>query len=506
MSQSLTGLTFQGLKWSYTSSVIISILQILVTAVLARLLEPKSFGLVALGGVVLRFGSYFAQMGMGSAIVQKEVLSREDVRMAFTSSSLLSLFFFLLFWLVTPVAVQVFDAPELSSLLPVMAISIVLVGLSTTGSALLRREFRFKILASGDVLAYVIGYCIVGIAAAMSGAGVWSLVYAMLAQATTTSLVAYAFARHSLRPYFQWKRGKDLLSFGGRISAIGFLEFISGNLDTLAIGKVLGAAALGLYNRAFMLVNVPMQYLASSFSRVLLPSFSRAQRDHEKIERGYGAATLILGTVLFSACFGIAGAAREIVLILLGEKWVESISLLRILALATPFMLLAHVGAVLLEATAKLRIKFIIQGLNIPVLLTLFFFLLPFGLVALSAAVLISSVATFVAYMAALEKLLSLSQRVSYSNLRAGILSGSCILCVLFLASEGLRLSNVNIVLAFACQILLGVGVLYTLIISPLHVRLRGEISRRLELVSLHPKLTKLIRTLLLLRIEGATA
>ena len=82
MSETLTNSTLHGLKWSYASTVVVGLLQIVLTAVLARLLEPKSFGLIAMAGVVLRFGSYFAQMGMGSAIVQKDNLTAEDIRVA----------------------------------------------------------------------------------------------------------------------------------------------------------------------------------------------------------------------------------------------------------------------------------------------------------------------------------------------------------------------------------------------------------------------------------------
>ena len=376
MSGTLTSSTLHGLKWSYASNLTIGFLQIGLTAVLARLLEPKAFGLVAMAGVVLRFGSYFAQMGMGRAIVQKHTLTAEDVRVAFTFSTGLSLLFFFLFWLGTPIATWSFDMPELSSLLPVLAFSFVLTGISTTAVGLLRREFNFRLLGLAEILGYVLGYGFVGIFAALSGAGAWSLVYASLTQSAVLAFLALGFTRHEVKPLFSWKRARALLSFGGKISVIGFLEFIGSNLDVLAIGKVLGATSLGLYNRAYMLVNVPMQYLSRSLSRVLLTSFSKIQNEQERVEQSFRMAMLFMGALLFPLCFGIVGGAREIVLAILGEQWTDSIPILRILALSTPFMLLSHVEAVLLEATAKLKIKVYVQLANILVFCTLIFLLL----------------------------------------------------------------------------------------------------------------------------------
>ena len=403
MSDALTNSTLNGLKWSYGSSVIVGLLQIALTAVLARLLEPKSFGLIAMAGVVLRFGSYFAQMGMGSAIIQKDNLTPEDIRLAFTFSVGLSLMFFIAFWIGSPLAASFFRAPELLSLLPAMAFSFVLTGISTTAVALLRRQFKFQLLGIVDVLAYVIGYGIVGVSAAFSGAGVWSLVWAALTQSGVVALISFVYTRHELQPLFSWKRSRKLVAFGGKVSVIEFLEFLSANLDSLVIGQIMGARSLGLYNRAYMLVNLPMYYLSTSLSRVLFPSFSRVQNERERIERVFHISMLLLGALLFPLCFGIVGGARELVLAFLGHQWNESIPILQVLALSTPFMLLIHIETLLLEAIGQLRIRLYIQLGNIVVLCTLFFVLFRYGLVGLASAVLFTSVVLFAAYTAVLK-------------------------------------------------------------------------------------------------------
>ena len=499
MPGALTNSTLDGLKWSYASTVVVGLLQIVLTAVLARLLEPKSFGLIAMAGVVLRFGSYFAQMGMGSAIIQKDSLTAEDIRLAFTFSIGLSLLFFIVFWIGSPIAAWFFDAPELSSVLPALAFSLVLTGISTTAVALLRREFKFRLLGIAEVLGYVIGYGIVGVSAAFSGAGVWSLVCAALTQSGVVGLIAFGSTRHELQPLFSWKKGRKLVGFGGRVSIIEFLEFLSANLDTLVIGQTMGARSLGLYNRAYMLINLPMYYLSTSLSRVLFPSFSRLQNEKERTERFFRTSMRLMAALLFPLCLGIVGGARELVLAILGGQWNESIPILQVLALSTPFMLLIHIETLLLDAVGQLKIRLYIQLCNLLVLCTLFLILFPYGLVGLASAILFTSVILFVVYTAALGRLLCLSQHKSYRDLGPGALCGCIILLVLLLSSEAMVNLGLNVAVALIAQLLLGGMTFYLLLVSPLQKSLRGELQRILSRLTIHTPTLRICQRLLYL-------
>src|SRR3989304_3879237 len=240
MNESLTSKTFHGLKWSYISTITNAVLQIGFTAVM-----------------VLRFGSYFAQMGVAQALIQKKDISNEDIRAAFTSTLILGLLFFALAWAIAPLAIYIFDNSEVIPVIRVMAFSFVLTGLSTTALSLLRRNLEFRSLAIIEISSYALGYGGVGVGLAHSGFGVWSLVVAALSQSALSAILSYLFSRHDVSFMFFWKYYKELYSFGSRVSIISFFEFIGSNLDTLAIGHFLGANLLGIYNRALLLVSVP---------------------------------------------------------------------------------------------------------------------------------------------------------------------------------------------------------------------------------------------------------
>jgi O-antigen/teichoic acid export membrane protein len=431
-TSSLTTKTFQGLKWSYLDTGVNAVLQIGYTAVMARLLSPADFGLVAMANVVLRFGSYFAQMGMGSALVQKDDLSEQEIRAGFTSSVVLSILMFSLFWFAAPLSTYIFDNLFLVSIVRLLAISFILTGFSTTAISLLRRNLAFRSIAIIDITSFVLGYGGGGIILAFNGFGVYSLVVAALSQSLIMVIMAYIFTRHSIALIFEWKYFKNLYKFGGRVSIIGFMEFIGLNLDSMAIGRFLGDAALGVYNRAYMLVNLPMHYLIISFSRVLMPAYSRVQGDLIKLKKVYLSSILLVASVMIPLCWGLSFSSKEIVILVLGDKWLNSIQVLSILAFAIPTRFLTYLGTIILESTAKLKSKLIIQFLYIFVLGLLYFIFHAFDIIGYAVGLLIGEIFLFFLYLKVMKNYLSISWLDLYYSYKPGIVSGF-IICIIFI-------------------------------------------------------------------------
>ena len=245
----LTSQTLHGIKWTYLAAIINAMFQILLSAIMARLLEPKIFGLVALAGVVVNFGNKFAQMGIGPALIQKKDISEENIRAAFTFSCILGLLFFVLTWIFSPFTIYLFNNQEVISVIKVMAFTFILNGFTITSTSLLKRNLRFQILSIIKLSSYILGYWSCGIGLAYTGFGVWSLVIANMIQLITIMLCSYFFTRHSCCFIYQWKYFKEVYSFGWRISIIRFLEFSTENIDTILIGKFSSANLLGIYNR-----------------------------------------------------------------------------------------------------------------------------------------------------------------------------------------------------------------------------------------------------------------
>jgi lipopolysaccharide exporter len=411
MSNNLTSKAFLALNWSYLSTIANAIMQTGFTAVLARLLNPEAYGLIAMAGVVLRFGSYFAHMGIGSALIQKDELTTEDIRAGFTSSVLLGLVFSILIYVLAPLALYIFDQPAVIPVVQVMGISFLLGGLSTTAVSLLRRNLDFRSLAIIESASYIIGYGIVGVILAWLNFGVWSLVIANLCQPGLTALLAYLCHRHIVLPSFKWEIHRRLFSFGGRVSIIGFLEFIGFNIDTLVVGRVWGAQALGIYSRSFAIVNLPTQYLAVTFSKVMFPSFSQVQKDIPRLRGAYYSGLMLIAVVIMPISFGIVSAAREFMLVVLGEQWVSGIAILQILALTVPFNMGTVLPAIVCDSLGELNAKLLLQVAFVGLAIILIILAYPHGVEAIAGVVVVANIVRFIAYQVLMRKFIAISSR-----------------------------------------------------------------------------------------------
>jgi len=425
----------RGAKWAYLSSVINACLQIAVTAILARLLVPAAFGLVTMAGLVLRFGQYFAQMGVGQALVQRRVLDPEHVSAGLWASVSVGVMFSASIWVVAPLAAAMFHSAELTMVLRVMGLTFAIGGTSTVASAMLRRNMRFRAVALSDITAYVVGYAGVGVFMALSGSGVWSLVAAALSQALIASIAYNILARPRLVPVLRWQPYRDVLGFGSTVSLISFLEFLNSSLDTIVVGRFSGSASLGYYNKALSLTGLPMQYMSTSLSSVLLPSFSRVQSDTARLRKAYVTVMTVFAGIGLPIAFGMSAASREIVDVLLGPQWAASVPVMRLVALASAASMLSHFGGVILEATAHLGDKLVIRLVQLAVFACLLLGLSRFGLVGYALAFTISEVLLQGVLGTRVGSLFGVPFRDNLDTYSSGLLCGVCVWPLLYVES-----------------------------------------------------------------------
>lgn len=454
----LTGRTVSGLRWSYLGAGINAVFQLVFTAILARLLKPDAFGLVAMATVILSFGQYFSQLGVGRALVQRREISDTDVRTAFTSSTLLGGAFTAAFWLAAPLATLLFDDSEVVPILRALSLSFFLTALSITALALLQRHLRYRAVALVESVAYVVGYGPVGIALAVHGFGPWSLVIAALSQTAIMAAASNVACRYPRRPALDRTSLAGLYSFGSRVSVISVFEFLSLNLTSIWIGSRLGAAALGVFNRAYTLINVPAYYFTASLSRVMFSAMSRVQGETAKLRTNYLPMTTVFAALVMPACWGAAAASREIVLVVLGPQWIEAIPVFAVLALAAPFTFLATLSGVMSEVSATLNPKIALTFGRLALLVGLLWALSGHGVLGCALAFAVAEVVAYGAYFAIMKKVLDTSYRELAAAQMNGYVSGLVLLAVLGGLSWLGSASSLPVAATLACQV--GAGLL----------------------------------------------
>jgi lipopolysaccharide exporter len=480
-TSNLTRQTVTGLQWSYLGAAVGAVLQFGMTAVMARLLTPTAFGLVALAGLFLRFVNYFAKAGITQALIQKAALTSSDIRAAFSLSTTLAGIFSGIVLIAAPLAGTIAQDPAVVPVLRWLALGLVVQGLGAPSTALLRRNLRFRTLAILDVTSYVVGYVGVGLTMALSGAGVYALVGAMVTQAAVNAAGAYVHIRHPIRPTRAKDSYRAILSFGSRISVVGFLEFLQSNLDTLAVGRWAGSSHLGLYNRGKLLAELPSYQLTSGLSQVLFPSFSAIQLERARVQRAYLSALGAAAAIVLPLNAGMAVAAAEIVVVVLGPQWLGTIDVLPWLLLASSIALLGHFAGVVVEARAALNGKILVATVSTITLAGLLAAAGGRSLSAYGAAVAGAAMVSHVGYVTLLSRTLqtspgTLARPYGRSLLGAGIVAGVIAAGRWLLYEVG---SPVGLVLVG--EVLLGAATLAVLWrLGPLRV-FRDEFVRRLE-------------------------
>ena len=323
--------TIRGIGWSGASQALHILLQFTITTILARLLAPRDFGLLAMIVVVTGFLNLFRDFGLAPAIVQRKKLTDDHLSSGFWINVLTGVLLALVLIATIPVVARFYREPRLIPVATVLASTFVISAFGVIQTALLTREFRFKALGLIEILAVSTGGAL-SIFLAICGVGVWSLVWQQIVMSTVTVLLLWRCSSWRPRLVFTWGPARELLGFGLHLTAYNFINYFSRNLDSLLIGKFLGASPLGVYNLAYRLSLFPMTNLSNVIGRVMFPGLSAIQHDKARVRYAYLKATRYLATVTFPLLAGLFVIAPQFVLAVFGPQWKEAIPLVRILA------------------------------------------------------------------------------------------------------------------------------------------------------------------------------
>ena len=358
----LRRLAARGVFWTALEHWGYQLATLVIFAVLAHLLSPEAFGLVALATVFTNLLKIVADQGMADAIVQRPDLEGEHLDSAFWMSvafgALLTVLLAAAAW---PIA-AIFGEPELGPVLAAMALTLFISGLSSVQRALLRREFSFGSLTARSLIAVAIGG-IVGVIAALLGAGVWSLVAQILTFQVVAVITLWFASDWRPRFRFSWDHFKELLPFGASIVGYRAFRLANTQIDNLMIGFFLGATALGFYVVAYRLLRLIINVSTSVIGSVAFPTFSRVQHDKQRVLGLYYRTIRMAALIAFPAFLGLVVIAPEVTMLVFGSGWEPSIAVMRILGFAGLVIAVNFLNPTVLKALGKASWRVIIMGL-----------------------------------------------------------------------------------------------------------------------------------------------
>ncbi len=324
--------TVTGTVWNYSAFALGKALVFLSTILLARLLVPQDFGLVALGLMVLRFLETLGDLGVGPALIYRAEDPERTSSVAFGINVVMGLVLTAGMVLGAPLAADFFHEPGLVPVLQVLALSFLLTAPRNVHESRLKRELAFRRRFVPEI-ARTAAKGVASVVFAWLGFGVWSLVWGQLAGEITSTSLYWWVARWRPRLSFDRTIARALLGYGGQIVLLKIIAATLNNVDYLIIGRRLDAVALGFYVMAFRIPELVIVSLCTVASQVLFPAYARLQSDAAALRRGFLKTMRYMALITVPVGVGMAIVAPEFVNLFYTARWAPSIPVMQILAL-----------------------------------------------------------------------------------------------------------------------------------------------------------------------------
>lgn len=458
VSSAPPALGWLALKWNYIGNIMRSLAQFGIGIVLARMLGPEPFGIVAVAWIILGAGNLFADLGFGAALVQRATLSLADVRFIFTCQITFASFLTLAGIGAANAIAGYFHQPGATLVIQAMFLLFMLQAPGQTAAAMLRRGLHFKSLQQIAIVSYLAGYLGIGLPAAYLGFGVWSLVAAQSIQALLNSLLLVRAAH--LRLGICWRPDDPaIVRFGLKVTAANLSSWSISNLDVVFVGRAFGAVDLGLYNRVLNLVNMPMSIITTGFQGVLFAACARTQRDRAAIKRIYMETNAAVAFICLPIFLTAAVIPETLVLALYGPKWIASVPLVTPLALAVLVNALLAIKGPILMAGDRVGVELRNQMFTVLMFVPALLVAIRYPLAAVAWAVLATYVARWTLLAINTLRLTGASMSEYAATFRMPVLFGVCVSGMAGLADHALAfldpLARLFIVASLAAIVLL---------------------------------------------------
>jgi PST family polysaccharide transporter len=327
-------------------------LRLLGVTVLARLLTPEAYGLMAMVTAITGFAALFSDLGLSLATVQVARLTHREVNALFWVSTAMGLFLGLVVAACAPLIATAYGEPRLLPMTLALALTFPVSGLLAQHRALFNRNMRFGRLGTIELTAVAVGLA-VGITVAFFGGGVWALVAGALAEVAVQCGLMWWVS--PWRPSSPRERSdvRPMLAFGGYLSAYQVINHALRRLDDVLIGARFGPTALGLYSRAYSLLMLPILQINAPIAAVMMPALSRVQSDPQRFARGYLRTVRLLAWVTFPLVAGLIVSADEFVPLLLGRQWRDAIPLFQIFGVSAMLQPIANTSGWLMASSGR---------------------------------------------------------------------------------------------------------------------------------------------------------
>jgi O-antigen/teichoic acid export membrane protein len=348
------GPVMRGLAWQLGGRGTLQLTQVLVVVLLAHLLTPRQYGIAGMVLVVLSFEPVLAGVGFTAGLVQRKVITEEDISTAFWTNTAVGVAVCITGIAVSPLVADFYGNAQVRPLFAAASVVFLLSSLSSVQGQLLVREMNFRSLEIRALAAGLIG-AIAAVVTAAEGGGAWALIVQQLAFYSVSLVLLWTFSKWHPRLLYSLDSLRELRRFGGNVSGTMMMGQLTQNADNVLVGGFLGASALGLYSFGYSLIMLPFSRITAPLFQVLYPVFSRVQHDRPRLLSLWLRSLRLMSVVMMPAMLGFIVVAPDLVDVVFGRRWHGATPVIQILSLVGLAVALQGLNTVVLQALDKTR-------------------------------------------------------------------------------------------------------------------------------------------------------
>jgi len=380
-----------GLIWQMIGRIGVNGVQFLIYVILARLLAPEDFGIIALATAFVAVSNLLVNSGLGTALVQSKRVDETDYSSVFYFSFFLSCVLYMILFTMAPLIARFYDKPIMVGVLRVYAISIIFFAINGVQRSILLREMKFKKIFLVSTIPVLISG-VISIVMAILGFGIYALVFNSVASGLFSVVVFWIIVRWKPRLLFSRNRLRELFAFSYKLLLANFLEIGYKNLYPLVIGKAFNSTLLGYYNYGRQVPNFIASTINASITSVVFPIYSRSQSDKKKLKSMVRQSITLSNFVIFPIMAGLAAVAKALVIVILTEKWLPSVPHIQLFCIVYGLHHLQNINFQAISAIGRSDVFLRYEIIKKIIGITLLIFTLPFGIFALVIGQVIAAV------------------------------------------------------------------------------------------------------------------
>ena len=336
MAEQLRDKVTVGVAWSVAEKIGSMLMQMVVSIVVARLLMPEDFGVLAILTFFTALMAVVVDSGFSQTLIRKTEPTESDYKSVFVFNVVTSLVLYAVMTALSPAIAAYYNLPVISKIAPVLFLLLPVNALTVIQNTIFARQFRFATLSRINFASATIAG-VTAITMAWCGFGVWSLVAQRLAQVTVKAVLLWWRGDWRCKGRFDFSALRAMSGFSFRLMGTDIISYLYNNIAQLFIGKMHSATTLGYYNQAQKLKELPVTSVVQSFQSVTYPALANVKGDKQKFADSYLRVLAITAAVIAPVMVGMVAVADDMFMLMLGQRWMPTVPYFKILSLAGLF-------------------------------------------------------------------------------------------------------------------------------------------------------------------------